>query len=88
MKVGSIVYSMAGHDKERFYVVVRLEDGFAYIADGKRRKLDRPKKKSAKHLRGTSQTLDLNIVATDKKLRSALGSLNQAAPTPPNEREE
>ena len=35
IKQGSIVKSMAGHDSDRFYVVVKLEGDFAYIADGK-----------------------------------------------------
>lgn len=34
--VGSIVKSAAGRDKNRFFVVLALEDGgFAYIADGR-----------------------------------------------------
>ena len=48
IKQGSVVKSMAGHDSDRFYVVVRLEGDFAYIADGKVRKLENPKKKTPK----------------------------------------
>ena len=43
---GMIVRSMAGHDKNRFYVVLDLCEGDAWIADGKQRKLERPKRKN------------------------------------------
>ena len=37
---GMIVKSIAGHDKNRFYVVVKIKDNRAYIADGKKRVLE------------------------------------------------
>ena len=73
---GSIVKSMAGHDKDRFYVVVSLEGDFAYIADGKVRKLESPKKKRLKHLSPTKSTVDLNETATNNKLKIALSEFN------------
>ena len=36
---GLIVKSIAGHDKDRFYLVVKIEGGRAFIVDGKRRKI-------------------------------------------------
>ena len=60
IKQGSVVKSIAGHDSDRFYVVVRLEGDFAYIADGKVRKLESPKKKRLKHLAPTKSEVDLN----------------------------
>lgn len=76
IKQGSIVKSMAGHDKDRFYVVVKLEGDFAYIADGKVRKLENPKKKRLKHLASTKSTVDLNQTATNNKLKNALKEFN------------
>lgn len=73
---GMIVKSNAGHDKERFYLVVRLENGSAYIADGKRRKLGRPKRKSLKHLSSTTSIVDVSLYDTDKKLRHLLWEFN------------
>ena len=32
---GMVVKSMAGHDSGSYYAVMRVENGFAYIADGK-----------------------------------------------------
>ena len=48
-----IVLSVAGHDKGRlFYVAEVTEDGFLLLADGKERKLDAPKRKRIRHVRG------------------------------------
>lgn len=47
---GMFAVSRAGHDKGQMYVVIREDDDFAYLADGKIRKLENPKKKKKKHL--------------------------------------
>ena len=51
VKPRDIAISLAGHDKGRAYVVLKTDGSFAYLADGKIRKLANPKKKSLKHLR-------------------------------------
>lgn len=76
MMQGSIVKSMAGHDKASFYVVVECDGDFVTIADGRRRKLKKPKRKNAIHLQKTNQVVDLTQINTDKKLRRALWDLN------------
>lgn len=75
---GMIVKSDAGHDQERYYVVVAVQEGFAFIADGKRRKLSKPKKKNVRHLKRTGRAVELTAVNTDPKLRRALRELNCA----------
>ncbi len=71
LSVGMIVKSKAGHDSGSWCVVIRIEDGYAYIADGKHRKLSALKKKNPLHLSKTRTVLDLTDI-TDKKLRTAL----------------
>ncbi len=68
---GMIVRSDAGHDKDRFGVVLKLDGDFAYIADGKYSTLQKPKRKNLKHLKQTSEILDLSFCDTDKKIRAA-----------------
>ena len=58
IKVGSIVRSIAGHDKGSLLLVVALEKGYAYVADGKLRKIEKPKKKKLKHLQGSNYLTD------------------------------
>lgn len=50
---GRIVVSTAGRDKDRYFVVLSVENEYCYLADGKVRKVDMPKKKKIKHLRVT-----------------------------------
>ena len=75
---GMVVKSMAGHDSGSYYAVMRVENGFVYIADGKLRKVERPKKKNPLHLQKTLTTVELADI-TNKKLRSALSVLNRSA---------
>ncbi len=49
-QVGNLAKSIAGHDKDQFYVIVREESEYVYLADGKERTLERPKRKNKKHI--------------------------------------
>lgn len=76
---GYIVKSKAGRDKGNCFVVLKTENEFAYIADGKLRKADRPKKKKLKHLQKTLTVSDriMKIInsgeeVTNSELRKAL----------------
>lgn len=71
-RTGMIVRSAAGRDKGKFMVIVSIEGDFAYIADGRERKLDKPKKKRLKHIRVTNTVVDADCMATDKGLRKLL----------------
>ena len=70
-KIGMIVRSMAGRDKGKFMVVVSMEKGFVYLADGKERKLSSPKKKNEKHISMTKTAVSTENL-TDKGLRKLL----------------
>ena len=73
---GSVVKSIAGHDKNRYFIVKKVEDGCVYIADGKERKLEKPKRKNIKHIVMTSEKFDLKEI-TNKKLRRPLNEYEQ-----------
>ena len=47
--IGKLARSKSGHDKDKVYVIIRMEDGFVWLADGETRTLARPKKKNLKH---------------------------------------
>ena len=80
---GEVVFSAAGHDKERFYAVVEVgEAGCPLIADGKRRKLQSPKRKNPKHLRPTGKQVELAGIGSDRALRRALAALGLTDPGP------
>lgn len=75
-KPGMIVKSDAGHDGGSYYVIVKAKENRFYIADGKRRKLNKPKCKNPKHLRHTNKAVDLMQTDTNQKLRRVLTDLN------------
>ena len=53
---GSIVRAKSGRDKGKFFLVLSVEGHFAFIADGKTRKLEKPKKKNLLHLAASAET--------------------------------
>lgn len=48
---GRAVLSKAGRDAGRHFVVLRVEEPYAFIADGDLRRVKTPKKKKQRHLR-------------------------------------
>lgn len=55
MHTGSVVMATAGKEKGQLFIVVNVADGFAFLCDGKRLKISRPKKKSLKHVKLVSE---------------------------------
>lgn len=76
IKKGSVVKSIAGHDANRFYVVLEVSERFALIADGKLRTLEKPKKKNRRHLGPTHVVIRIETLTTNKKIRKALWPYN------------
>ena len=48
---GSVVRAEAGRDGGGYFAVVGFDEKYCFIADGKSRKLDKPKRKNIKHIR-------------------------------------
>ena len=55
---GLVVKSTAGRDQGGYYVAVEAEDRFVFIANGKERKLEKPKRKNVKHISPTHRLID------------------------------
>ena len=57
--IGDIVFSRAGRDKGRFFIVTEIvDDIFVRIADGDVRRLEKAKLKKIKHLKITGESVD------------------------------
>lgn len=56
--VGQFVISKAGHDKDRLYVITAEEKEFVYLADGRLKKPELPKKKRKKHIQPINVTVE------------------------------
>ena len=58
--VGLVAESRAGHDKGKKYIIVAAQNDYAWIADGKTRTVEKPKRKNLKHLSITKKENFLN----------------------------
>lgn len=47
---GYLAYSIAGHDKDTVYLIIKEENEFVWLVDGRIRTLDNPKRKNKKHI--------------------------------------
>lgn len=64
---GMFAISKAGHDKDRMYLIIKEEGDFLYLADGKIRKMENPKKKKKKHLQLVKTGIDEKLAEKLKK---------------------
>ena len=47
---GFMAFSKAGHDKDKIYVIIREDSEYVWLADGKYKTVEKPKKKRKKHV--------------------------------------
>ena len=66
---GMVVISAAGHDKDHWFLVTDADGRYAYLADGKERRLNAPKKKNLKHVRVTGHALPADGMTSRDWLR-------------------
>lgn len=76
---GQVVRSLAGRDKDRYFLVLEVVDKtYVLLVDGKLRKLAKPKKKKIQHVQIRKQWVDLDQEGlNDSKIRKALKAFNE-----------
>ena len=75
IQISDVVISTAGHDKGEIFYVVSRDDQFLYLANGKDRSLDKPKRKKLRHVQKVlrSETrVAAKLASGDKVLNSEL----------------
>jgi ribosomal protein L14E/L6E/L27E len=75
IQLGDVVCSKNGRFKGELFVVLSLDGNYAYVANGKSRKSDSPKKKKLKHLHlnvGHSAHIANKIAQGDKVTNTEL----------------
>lgn len=84
LQPGRVVLSKAGRDAGRRFVVLRVDESFAYVADGDLRKVEALKKKKHRHLRalpqwdeGIAQMVFEGKMPTNAEVRNCLTSTTQ-----------
>lgn len=66
---GMFARSLAGHDKGKLYVIIKVEEPYVWLADGRIRTLERPKKKKLMHIQ---PDFDPAPTDSDLEIRKAL----------------
>ena len=73
--ISDVVVSTAGHDQGQLFYVIHMDNEFLYLANGKDRTLDKPKRKKRKHvqkvLRSETRVVE-KLNRGDKVLNSEL----------------
>lgn len=72
---GQVLVSAAGHDKGELLAVTGFDGKRVFLADGKGRRLEKPKAKNPKHLRKTQFVLDEHSMATNRSIRKQLNKI-------------
>ncbi len=78
-KRGTVVMSLAGHDKRDFQVILESDGTYAIVCDGKHRPLEKVKKKKLIHLKATNTVLSEENLKTNKSIRKSLRPFIEAA---------
>lgn len=72
IETGSLVKAVSGRDKDKYFVVVEVNDAYVMIVDGDSRKINSPKLKNVKHVKPTGlvaqEVIERFARLTDKEL--------------------
>ena len=79
-----MIVSLAGRDKGQLFFVIDTDEQYVYLADGKSRKLEKPKRKERKHVEQVPRTesriaekIRNGEKVLNSELRKELASLGQ-----------
>ena len=82
VSIGSLVISKNGRDKDKYFLVVKIEDDYVYLCDGDMRKVDNPKKKKQKHIQATkyfsedmAKKIHENIKLTNRDIKDSINEI-------------
>ncbi|MDR2888623.1 MAG: KOW domain-containing RNA-binding protein [Lachnospiraceae bacterium] len=59
---GQLAISRSGHDKGDIFIIIAETDEYLYVADGRSRTIDKPKRKNKKHLQIINKTVDNGLL--------------------------
>lgn len=74
LKRGSVVISLRGRDSERMMAVLEVTPDGVWVADGRKRPIQRPKCKNPRHVAPVGAVVGESSMATNRELRLALAA--------------
>ncbi|MGI6712062.1 MAG: hypothetical protein ACOX4L_04955 [Bacillota bacterium] len=84
VKVGQLVKSRSGRDKDRYFLVYQVmeEKSYVYLVDGEKRSIKNPKLKNMRHIQVTNKVaeefaekIQKKIIPSDRETRRYLWEL-------------
>jgi len=79
---GDFVVSLAGRDRGRTFIVTKdCGDGYVLIADGKLRKVEKPKRKKQKHLAPAGGSCPDTAKLTNRKASAEIRRFRESSET-------
>ncbi|MGN1317842.1 MAG: hypothetical protein ACI4VF_02425 [Lachnospirales bacterium] len=80
---GQIVFSKSGRDKGTAFIVYDFDESYVYVVDGKRRSLEKPKRKNPVHIQPTyninediKNKLENELYILNSDIKKALAEYN------------
>lgn len=61
--VGNLASSLAGHDKGQIYFIIREDDEYVYLCDGRLKTTENPKRKNRRHIQIIKRGIDQELAA-------------------------
>lgn len=71
-KPGCLVKSLAGHDKERYFIILEQEGEYLTLADGHTKTVNHPKRKKKKHTQLVKVVEQESFPPRDEKIRKII----------------
>ena len=82
--LGGVCKSTQGRDKDAYYLIVKIDGGFVFVADGRYKKISDPKRKNLKHIyllperaEEIAEKLSVGVKVYDAEIISALKGYNK-----------
>lgn len=69
---GCIVKSLAGHDKDQYFIILIEEGEYVILADGRLRTADKPKRKNKKHIQLIREPFLSQEQLTDENIKNCI----------------
>ncbi|SHI49277.1 KOW domain-containing RNA-binding protein [Parasporobacterium paucivorans] len=71
-EIGTLVFSRAGHDKDNLYVIISEEPEYVFLADGKIKTIENPKKKNKKHIQVIHSKIETEKTITNEDIKRGI----------------
>ena len=77
--IGQFVTSLAGHDKGVIYIILKEDEEYVYLVDGKYKTLESPKKKNKKHIQRINQFINKedNHTINNEKIKFSIKNFSK-----------